>query len=35
VRLGDGYDPSNVQKCTPFPSITSWSSWSYLLVLGL
>lgn len=26
VRLGDGYDPSNVQKCTPFPSITSWSS---------
>jgi len=26
VRLGDGYDPSNVRKCTLFPSITSWSS---------
>jgi hypothetical protein len=27
VRLGDGYTPSNERKSTPYPSITSWSTW--------
>jgi hypothetical protein len=24
VRLGDGYDPANVQPCNPLPSINAW-----------
>ena len=25
VRLGDGYEPNQVEKCVPYPSFNSWS----------